>query len=201
MAMQNRTVPGNIIMATISLLLWSMVSCTTSPTVVIHQSDPLSVVLRELPGGYPSIMPVQHPYTISPETAFDILDSLTYDAGALLPFSKSQPRKVFTKTQAEQLAPPLSKALSLAPPEQVTSFTIADVDKPDRRTMGFVFVVNDELHLIIQDLRRPRYEGEQTSYQHPLSNGKLRPNGRQRLYARHGDGKGEMPNWIISPLR
>jgi hypothetical protein len=201
MTKQNRTAPGGAILATISLALWSMSSCTTSPTAVIHESDTLSVVIRELPGHYPSILPLQHPYTISPETVFDILESLTYDPSGLLPFSKAQPRRVFTQTQAERLAPPLSNALRLAPPEQVTSFTIADVEKTDRQTTGFVFVINDEVHVIIKDLRRPRYEGEQTSYQQPLSSWKLRPNGRQRLYTRHHDGKGEMTNWVISPLR
>ncbi|HBH78949.1 MAG TPA: hypothetical protein DDY39_03890, partial [Nitrospira sp.] len=63
------------------------------------------------------------------------------------------------------------------------------------------FVLEGEVHLIIEHLQRPRYEGEQTSYQQPVSNWKLRPTGNQRLYARHLNGKGEMTNWIISPLR
>jgi hypothetical protein len=97
MVTQNGTVPGNIVVAAIFLTLLIIQSCTARPNLVIHQSDTLSVVFRELPGGYPSITPVHHPYTIPPETVFDILESLTYDAGALLPFSKAQPQRLFTK--------------------------------------------------------------------------------------------------------
>ncbi len=200
MVERNMTISGNIVLA-VFLALLSLPSCMSRPDLVIHQSDTLSVVIRELPAGYPSIMPVHHPYTIPPETVIDILESLTYDTGALLPFSNARPRRVFTKPQAERLAPQLSKALSLAPPERVSAFTIADVEKPDRLTTGFVFVLDGEVHLIIENLQRPRYEGEQTSYQQPVSNWKLRPTGNQRLYARHLNGKGEMTNWIISPLR
>lgn len=201
MVKRNRAVPGSLIVATISLTLLSLPSCTTHPHLMVHQSDTLSVVLRGLPGGYPSPIPVHHPSAIPPAAICDVLESLTYDAGALLPFSKSQPRRVFTKTQAERLAPQLANALSLALPEQVAFFTIAEMEKPDRQTTGFVFVLDGEVHFIIEDLRRPRYEGEQTTYQQPVSNWMLRPTGKQRLYARHRDGKGEMTNWIISPLR
>ncbi len=200
MVERNMTISGNIVLAVLLALL-NLQSCKSQPDLVIHQSDTLSVVIRELPAGYPSIMPVHHPYTIPPEAVIDILESLTYDAGASLPFSNVRPRRVFTKPQAERLAAELSKALSLAPPERVSAFTIADVEKPDRLTTGFVFVLDGEVHLIIEHLQRPRYEGELTSYQQPVSNWKLRPTGNQRLYARHLNGKGEMTNWIISPLR
>lgn len=194
------TISGNIVLA-VFLALLSLPSCKSGPDLVIHQSDTLSVVIRELPAGYPSIMPVHHPYALPSEAVIDILESLTYDAGALLPFSNARLRRVFTKTQVERLAPKLSEAMSLAPPERVSAFTIADVEKPDRLTTGFLFVLDGEVHLIIENLQRPRYEGEQTSYQQPVSHWKLRPTGNQRMYARHLNGKGEMTNWIISPLR
>jgi hypothetical protein len=201
MVKQNRTVSGGIIVAAILVTLLSLPSCKTHPNLVIHQSDTLSVVLHELPGGYPSINAFHHPYPIPSEEVFNMLESLTYDAGALLPFPKAQSRRVFTKPQAERLAPELSNALRLAPPQNVVVFIIAESDKPDRQTQGLVFVLDNEFHLIIEALRRPRYEGEQTTYQQPVSNWTLRPNGNQRLYARHPDGKGAMTNWIITPLR
>ena len=200
MVERNMTIAGNIVLA-VFLALLSLPSCKSRPDLVIHQSDTLSVVIRELPAGYPPIMPVHHPCTIRPEAIIDILESLTYDAGTLLPFANARPRRVFTKPQAERLAAELSKALSLAPPDRVSAFTIADVEKPDRLTTGFVFMLNDEMHLIIEHLRQPQYEGEQNTYQQPVSNWKLRPTGNQRLYARHLNGKGEMTNWISSPLR
>ncbi|MBS0167999.1 MAG: hypothetical protein JSR29_18095 [Nitrospira sp.] len=201
MLTKNGPIPGNFVVVAIFLTLLIIHSCTARPHLVIHQSDTLSVVLRELPGGYPSINPFHHPYTIPPETVVDILESLTYEADAVLPLSKTHPRRVFTKPQAERLAPELAEALSLAPPQQVTAFTITETDKPDRQTKGLAFVLNDELHLIIEALRRPRYEGEQNTYQQPISTWKLRPTSPQRLYAHRPDGKGAMTNWIITPLR
>ena len=201
MIKRNITISENIVMAAIFLTLLSMPSCKLRQDLLIHQSDTLSIVLRELPGGYPPLNPFQHPYTIPPDAIFNVLESLTYDAGTALPFLKTHPRKVFTRSQAEQLAPELSNALSLAPPQQVTAFTIAEREKPDRQTTGFVFVHKEEIHFIIENLRRPRYEGEQNTYQQPVSDWKLRPTGVQRLYTRRSDGKGAMTNWIITPLR
>ncbi len=201
MVKQNMTVSGNLVMAAIALALLNMPSCKLRQNLLIHQSETFSVELRELPVGYPPINHFHHPYTMPPEAIFNVLESLTYDAATVLPFSKTHLRKVFTRSQAEQLAPELSKALSLAPPQQVTAFTIADTEKPDRQTTGFVFVLNEEIHLIIENLRRPRYEGEQNTYQQPVSNWKLRPTGIQRLYTRRSDGKGAVTNWIITPLR
>lgn len=201
MVKRQMTVSGNIVVAGIFLMLLIISSCRTHQNLVIHQSDTLSVVLRELPAGYPSIESFHHPRTIPSEEVFNILESLTHDAGALLPFSKAQPRRLFAKPQAEQLAPLLSKALSLAPPRQATAFTITEMEKPDRQTTGFAFVLNNEMHLIIETLRRPLYEGEQKAYQHSLSRWSLRTAGSQRLYARLAEGKGTMPNWIIIPLQ
>ena len=201
MVKRNMTVSGNIVMAAIALALLSMPSCKLRQNLLIYQSETFSVELRELPGGYPPINHFHHPCTMPPEAIFNVLESLTYDADTVLPFSKAHLRKVFTRSQAEQLAPELSKALSLAPSQQVTAFTITETEKPDRQTTGFVFVLNEEVHLIIENLRRPRYEGEQNTYQQPVSNWKLRPTGIQRLYTRRSDGKGVVTNWIITPLR
>lgn len=183
------------------VLLMSSPACKTRPNLVIHQSDTLSVVLRELPVGYPSIEPRHHPYTIQTKEAVDILESLNYEAGSFLPFSRSQPRRVFTNTQAELLAPELSKALSTALPQEVAAFIIAEPDKPDRQTKGLAFILNDELHLIIEELRRPRYEGEQKTYQQPAPRWNLLTAGTQRLYAHDPGGKGTIGNWIVTPLR
>lgn len=197
----NSTIPGSIVVAAIFLTLLSNPSCQTPPSLVIHQSDAVTVVLREMPVGYPATPPFHHPYTIQPQETFDILATLNYDSGSFLPFSRSQTRSVLTKLQAELLAPELSKALTLALPQQVTAFTITDQEKPDRHTKGLVFVLDNELHVIIEELRRPRYEGEQPSYQQPVSRWSLLTTGTQRHYARHPEGKGAMPNWIITPLR
>jgi hypothetical protein len=189
------------ILAPLFLVLFGIPSCTTRPNLLIHQSDSLSVVLREMPAGYPSIQPFHHPYTIQPKEILDILESLNYDAGSFLPFSRSHPRNVLTKLQAELLAPELSKALTLATPQYVTAFMITDTEKPDRRTKGLVFVVDDEFHVIIEELNRPRYEGEQKTYQQPVSRWSLRPTGKQRLYARHPEKKPAITNWIVTPLQ
>jgi hypothetical protein len=189
------------VMAALLLVLGNSQSCSTRPNLVIHQSDTLSVVLRELPAGYPPLMPHNHPYTISPKYISEILASLDYSEGSLLPFSQGQAHRVFSRHQAELLAPDLSKALSLALPQEVAVFTLADEEKPDRRTKGLGFVLGDELHLIIEDLRKPFYQGEQKPYQQQLFRWELLPGSRQRHYTSRPGGKGAITNWIITPLR
>jgi hypothetical protein len=200
MVKRDMTISGNIVVAAILMALLSVPSCKSRHNLVIHQSDTLSVVLREMPVGYPAIQPFDHPYTIQPNKVFDVLASLHYDAASFLPFSRSQPGSVFTKVQAEQLASELSKALSTALPLEVTAFIIADAEKPDRRTKGLVFVLGDEFHLIIEELRKPSYQGEQKTYQQQVPRWELLPGDKQRHYTRHPGGKGTIANWIVTPL-
>ena len=187
--------------AALLLALGSSESCSTRPTLVIHQSEALSVVLRELPAGYPSLEPHNHPYTIPSEKALDILGSLDYSEGSFLPFSQGQLHRVFSPRQAESLAPELSKALSMALPQEVVAFTLADEEKPDRRTKGLGFILEDELHVIIEELRKPFYEGEKKSYQQQFPRWELIPGDRQRHYTTRPGGKGVITNWIVTPLR
>jgi hypothetical protein len=197
----NSIITKPVVMAALLLALCSSQSCSTRPNLVIHQSDDLSVVLRELPAGYPSLEPHHHPYTIPPKEALDILGSLDYSEGSFLPFSHGQPHRVFSRHQAELLAPELSKALSLALPQEVAVFTLADEEKPDRRTKGLGFVIRDELHLIIEELRKPFYQGEQKPYQQQIFRWELIPGNKQRHYTSRPGGKGVITNWIITPLR
>jgi hypothetical protein len=189
------------VMAALLLALGSYGSCSSRPNLVIHQSDALSVVLRELPAGYPSLEPHNHPYKLSSQKALDILGSLDYSQGSFFPFSQERPQRVFSRRQAESLAPELSKALSMALPQEVAAFSLADEEKPDRRTRGLGFVQEDELHVIIEELRKPFYEGEQKSYQQQVPRWELIPRDRQRHYTTSPDGKGVLPNWVVIPLR
>lgn len=75
-------------MAAIALAFLSMPSCKLRQNLLIYQSETFSVELRELPGGYPPINHFHHPYTLPPDAIFNVLESLTYDAGTVLPFSK-----------------------------------------------------------------------------------------------------------------
>ena len=121
------------VMAALLLALGSFESCGTRPNLVIHQSEALSVILRELPAGYPSLEPYNHPYTIPSQKALDILGSLGYSEGSFLPFSKGHPHRVFSRRQVELLAPELSKALSMALPQEVAAFTLAVRGQTQRR--------------------------------------------------------------------
>lgn len=190
-----------MVLAALLLALGSSQSCSTRPNLVIHQSEALSVILRELPAGYPSLEPHNHPYTIPPKEAVDVLGALEYGEGSRLPFSQGQAHRVFSRHQAELLAPELSKALSMALPQEVAAFTLADDEKPDRRTKGLGFVLGDDLHVIIEELRKPFYEGEQKSYQQQFFRWELIPGDRQRHYTTRPGGKGVITNWIITPLR
>ncbi len=183
------------------LVIASSMSCETHPNLIIYQSETAWVALRELPADYPSLGPNHHPYTISPEKVLTLFQPLEYREELWLPFTSGRPRRVFTANQGKILAQELSKAFGSALPQEVVAFTVADEENSDRRTKGFTFIVGDELHLIIEELRRPVYQGEQKPYQQQLFQWELLPVGRQRHYTSRPGGKGVIGNWIITPLR
>ncbi len=183
------------------LVIGSSMSCETHPNLIIYQSDTAWVALRELPAGYPSLGPNHHPYTISPEKMLTLLEPLEYRVGSFLPFSWGQPRRVFTVHQGKMLAEELSKAFGKALPQEVVAFTVADEENPDRRTKGFTFIVGDELHLILEEIRQPSYLGEQKTYQPQAHRWEFIPGDSQRLYASRPEGKGTVPHWVICPLK
>lgn len=124
-----------------------------------------------------------------------------YKTGSVFPFSRGPHRNVFSRNQVTRLAPALSQALSQAQPQDVVAFTVTDGGTSDRRTKGLGFVVGDELHLIIEELRKPLYEGEQQTYQQQVSQWELLLGDGQRYYTSRPGGKGAVTNWIITPLR
>ena len=183
------------------VILCSSLSCQTHQNRVIYQTEELSVILREIPAGYTALEPYQHPYTIKAKDASDILASLRYEAGSLLPLSRGGRHQVFTKNQVELLGSAISEAFGQASAQEVLAFSVADAEKPDRRTKGLVFVLGDELHVIIEELRTPVYQGEQKPYQQQVPKWELLPGDNQRHYASRPGGKGAITNWIITPLR
>ncbi len=182
------------------LVIGSSVSCGTPPNLVIYQSEAAWVALRELPAGYPSLGPNHHPYTISPKKMLTLLEPLEYREGSWLPFTSGLPRRVFTPNQGKMLAQELSKAFGSALPQEVVTFTIVDEEKPDRQTKGLTFIVGDELHLILEEIREPSYRGEQKTYQPQAHQWELIPGHTQKLYTSRTDGKGITPYWVVSPL-
>ncbi len=193
--------PKGGIMAALLLVLFSFSACSTRPNLVIHESEPLSVVLRKMPAEYPSLAPFNYAHVILPKDALAILESLNYDGGSISPFSQGQRQRVFTRLQAEFLAPELSKALNLALPHEVAAFSVSDAEQPTQRTKGLAFVHGDELHLIIEKLHKPRHEGAQKPDQQHVLRWSLLPSDGQRHYISHPGGTGAMTNWIIAPLR
>ncbi len=190
-----------VLAALFVIIFCSALSCQVRPHLVIHQTDALIVVLRAIPAGYPSLEPYNHSYVIQPDEVLNILESVQYQAGSLIPFSGKHSREVFTRQQGELLAPAISKSLRQALPEEVVEFSLADQDRPDCRTKGLVFVLHDELHLIIEELRKPVYQGEPNTYQQPVLRWELLPSDKQRHYTSRPGGKGKITNWIITPLR
>lgn len=189
-----------LLLAFLSLVLGNLVSCGSHQNLIIYQADAALVALRELPAGYPSLGPHNHPRTIPPKAVLTLIEPLEYREGAFFPFAWGQPRRVFSGHQAELLAQELSKAFGLALPQEVVAFTVVDEETPDRRTKGLSFVLGDELHLIIEELRQPSYQGEQKTYQQQTHRWELIPGHRQRLFTSRPGGKGMAPHWVICPL-
>jgi hypothetical protein len=190
-----------LIASCLLLALAGSTSCSTYQNLVVYQSDAALIALGELPAGYPSLGPNHHPYTISPKGVLTLLEPLEYREASFLPFSWGQPRRVFTLNQGKTLAQELSKAFGMALPQEVVAFTVADEEKPDRRTKGLTFIVGDELHLILEELREPSYLGEQKTYQQEAHQWELIPGNSQRLYNSRPGGKGTAPHWVICPLK
>lgn len=188
------------VVSALFFVLWSAPSCSTRAHLHIHQSADLSVVLCELPPGYPSLAPFHYAHVLEPLATFAVLESLNYEVSSRAPFSRGQRHRVFTRRQADVLAPELAKALNLALPHEVAAFIVADGEPPYRRTKGLAFVHGDDLHLIIEDLRHPISPGEHISSQQQGSEWELLPGNRQRRYVRHSGGTGAISNWIITPL-
>ena len=189
-----------LIASCFTLVIGSSMSCETHPNLVIYQSEAAWVALRELPAGYPSLGPHHHPYTITPKKMLTLLEPLQYRESSFLPFVWGHPHRVFTANQAKTLAQELSKAFGSALPQEVVAFTVADEEKPDRRTKGLTFIVSDELHLILEEVREPSFRGEQKTYQPQAHQWELIPSHTQRLYTSRPDGKGITPYWVVSPL-
>lgn len=190
-----------LIASCLLLAVGSSTSCGTYQNLVVYQSDATLITLRELPAGYPSLGPNHHPYTISSKAVLTLLEPLEYREGSFFPLAWGQPRRVFTANQGKILAQELPKAFGLALPQEVVAFTIVDEEKPDRRTKGLTFIVGDELHLIIEELREPSYLGEQKTYQPQAHRWELIPGNGRRLYASRPGGKGTAPHWVICPLK
>jgi len=197
-----RSIVGqSAVVSALFLVLWSTLSCSTRAHLSIHQSAGLSVVLRALPAGYPSLAPFHYARVIEPHDTFAILEPLQYEAGSQLPVSREERYPVFTRHQAEVLAPELAKALNLALPHEVVAFVVSDLQKPHRCTKGLAFVHGDDLHLIIEELRTPFLQGEPITDRQHKPRWELLPGDTQRHYVHHSGGTSTIPNWIITPLQ
>jgi hypothetical protein len=193
--------PKGSIMATLLFVLCSFPACSTPQNLVIHESKALSVVLREMPAGYPSLAPFNYAHVILPKDALTILESVNYDADSIVPFSQERRQPVFTRLQAEFLAPELSKALNLALPQEVAAFIVSDPENPNQYTKGVAFVHGDELHLIIEELHKPVYRRQGNTYRQQIPRWELLPGDKQRHYTVRPGGKGAITNWLITLLR
>lgn len=184
------------ITASILLCLTGLLSCRTQSHLVIHQTDTLTITVRELPATYPLIAPFRYSHVIEPGNTLALLESLTYETGSLVPFSRGPRHQVFTRNQAESLAPELSKALNLALPHEVATFRVSGAKQSRRYTKGLAFVHGDELHLIIEELQLAGHEGAQQ-----VSRWSLLPGAGQHHYTSQQGDTGPMTNWIVAPLR
>jgi len=188
------------ITASILLCLTGLLSCRTQSHLVIHQTDTLTITLRELPATYPLIAPFRYSHVIEPGNTLALLESLTYETGSLVPFSRGPRHQVFTRNQAESLAPELSKALNLALPHEVAAFSVSDAEYPRHYTKGLAFVHGDELHLIIEELPRSRHVDVEHHDPQQVPRWVLLPRDGQRHYTSFQGATGTIPNWIIIPI-
>ena len=201
MISKSRSIAKNATLAALFLLcLVSASSCKTQLHLELHQSETLTMTLRELPSGYPSLAPFHYAHVIDPRDTFVLLESLTYENGSGVPLVHGQRHQVFTRNQAESLAPELSKALNLALPHEVAAFSVSDTEYPRHHTKGLAFVHGDELHLIIEELPRSRHVDVEHHDPQQVSRWALLPRNGQRHYTSFQGATGTIPNWIIIPI-
>ncbi|MBX3334158.1 MAG: hypothetical protein KF876_08540 [Nitrospira sp.] len=201
MISKNRSIAKNSALPALFLLcLVSTSSCKTQPHLDLHQSETLTMTLRELPSGYPALAPFHYAHVIDPRDTFVLLESLTYERGSGVPLVHGQRHQVFTRNQAESLAPELSKALNLALPHEVAAFSVSDAEYPRHYTKGLAFVHGDELHLIIEELPRARHVDMEHHDPQQVPRWVLLPRDGQRHYTSFQGSTGAIPNWIIIPI-
>lgn len=201
MISKNRSIAKNAALPALFLFcLVSASSCKTQPHLDLHQSETLTMTLRELPSGYPALAPFHYAHVIDPRDTFVLLESLTYERGSGVPLVHGQRHQVFTRNQAESLAPELSKALNLALPHEVAAFSVSDAEYPRHYTKGLAFVHGDELHLIIEELPRARYGDMEHHDPQQVPRWVLLPRDGQRHYTSFQGSTGTIPNWIIIPI-
>ena len=171
-------------------------SCSSSPHLDIFKTDTEWVDLREWPSTYHQPSPNTHPYSITPQRLHHVLRSAYYKESTLFSFVMSGPRQVFTDEQVKRLSYIFSEAFDQALPQEVVSFRIREAEESFRYTKGFCFILENELHLIIEDLRLSDFQSKETAPQPNTSKWRFAPRESQRLYADRSEGKETNPHWL-----
>ena len=127
-------------------------------TETIYNSPEAQIRLQAVPDANQG-KGFSHPAVISRVKMEEILKGLVVELStSALPIGRlgsSERHQAFTDTEAEFLAPLLSKGLSLATPEElVTFFETAEISSTQRViTSGGMLVREDELHIVLSNYR------------------------------------------------
>ncbi len=182
------------------VLVTLLSACGGLPHLTIYERDGDRVVLQDLPSGYPELPKYDHPASLPPKGLLQLFQGVLYRQSGALPLAWQPPRTVFTERQQELLATQLANAFGQVLPEEVVAFSVHDDKDSEMYTSGFCFVADNELHLVIENLREFTYVGEHKPYQQE-PRWELLPGFGQRLHPTRPPAKGVDPHWIVFPLK
>ena len=183
-----------------ALVFLGISACSSSPHLVVYQSDQEWVDLREWPVGYPELPPRNHPYSISSDTVQQIFPSVYFRESMLFSFMMGNPKPVFTEYQVQRLAETLPQAFDQALPQEIISFQILKENNSSHYSSGFCFVEGEEFHLIVTAINIGDFQSKDYRPQPDTSRQELVPRPGQRLFSQDPDQKAQRSDWLIVQL-
>lgn len=143
--------------------------------------------------------PRTHPATVDTNVLRSLLQSVHYRQSTVFAFVLGNPRPVFTPYQLSLLSEYLPRAFEQALPQEVIYFRLRDEPDGLRRTIGWCFLIDSELHLVFEEIRQPMVQPKELAPQPIAKRWELVPQPGQRRFVSRSKGAPE-PNWFILPL-
>lgn len=187
-----------VFLATVVFLGFS--ACSSSPHLVVYQTDQEWVDLREWPIGYPELPLRNHPFTISSETVQQIFQSVYFRESMVFSFVMGNPKPVFTEYQAQRLAETVPQAFEQALPQEIISFQVLKEKNSTYYSSGFCFVEGEEFHLVVTAINIGDFQSKDYHPQPDTSRQELVARPGQRLFSQDPNQKAQRFDWIIVQL-
>jgi len=188
------------VMVGVMLTIILCTSCVSPVHLSIYQTETEWVDLREWPIGYPMLSNLSHPVEIESTKLREVLQNIRYRQSELFSFHMGKQHPAFSEYQLALLAAELRKAFGQALPEEVIAFRVRNEQTGHLYTKGFSFILEDELHLVIQELQQPDFDSPANQTRPPTVRWEFAPQVGQHIFAPLSHSTHDFPHWIITPI-